>query len=80
MSNTRCWKRRLPALAIATSLLGGCATVGCLKICPGFRAIREPLSGTSHMPESGGGRVERSVVDWTGQKWDRPRLSHVLNG
>ena len=28
MSNARCWKRRLAALVIATSLLSGCATVG----------------------------------------------------
>jgi len=28
MSNARCWKRQLAALAIATSLLSGCATVG----------------------------------------------------
>ena len=28
MSNARCWKRRLAVLAIATSLLSGCATVG----------------------------------------------------
>lgn len=28
MSNAGCWKRRLAALAIATSLLSGCATVG----------------------------------------------------
>lgn len=28
MSNARCWKRRLAVLAIATSLLIGCATVG----------------------------------------------------
>ena len=28
MSNARCWRRRLAVLAIATSLLGGCATVG----------------------------------------------------
>lgn len=27
-SNARCWKRRLAVLAIATSLLSGCATVG----------------------------------------------------
>lgn len=27
MSNARCWKRRLAVLAIATSLLSGCATV-----------------------------------------------------
>ena len=27
MSNARCWKRQLAALAIATSLLSGCATV-----------------------------------------------------
>ncbi len=27
-SNAGCWKRRLSVLAIATSLLGGCATVG----------------------------------------------------
>ncbi|MBC7152746.1 MAG: hypothetical protein H5U22_25560 [Rhizobium sp.] len=27
MSNTRCWRLRLAVLAIATSLLGGCATV-----------------------------------------------------
>ena len=52
----------------------------CLKIVSGSCAIREPLSGTSHMPESGGGRVETVVVVRTGQKLDRPRLSHVLNG
>ncbi len=28
MSNARCWKQQLAALAIATSLLSGCATVG----------------------------------------------------
>jgi hypothetical protein len=28
MSNDECWRRRLVALAIATSLLSGCATVG----------------------------------------------------
>ena len=28
MSNARCWKRQVAALAIATSLLTGCATVG----------------------------------------------------
>lgn len=27
-SNAGCWRRRLAALAIATSLLSGCATVG----------------------------------------------------
>ena len=27
-SNAGCWKRRLAVLAIATSLLSGCATVG----------------------------------------------------
>jgi len=27
-SNVGCWKRRLAVLAIATSLLSGCATVG----------------------------------------------------
>jgi hypothetical protein len=38
MSNARCWKRRLAALAIATSLLSGCATVGSdtgiATVCP----------------------------------------------
>ena len=38
MSNARCWKRRLAVLAIATSLLSGCATggseVGGLGLCP----------------------------------------------
>ena len=38
MSNARCWKRRLAALAIVTSLLSGCATVrsedGRLATCP----------------------------------------------
>lgn len=38
MSNARCWMRRLAALAIATSLLSGCATVrsegGRLATCP----------------------------------------------
>ena len=38
MSNARCWKRRLAVLAIATSLLSGCATVGSedgrLATCP----------------------------------------------
>ena len=37
-SNARCWKRRLTALAIVTSLLSGCATVrsenGRLATCP----------------------------------------------
>lgn len=28
MSNARCWKRQIAALATATSLLSGCATVG----------------------------------------------------
>ncbi|SFB98443.1 hypothetical protein SAMN04488094_102140 [Tropicimonas isoalkanivorans] len=28
MSTARCWKQRLAALAIVTSLLSGCATVG----------------------------------------------------
>ena len=28
ISNARCWRLRLAALAIATSLLSGCATVG----------------------------------------------------
>ncbi|GGB63525.1 hypothetical protein GCM10011316_39240 [Roseibium aquae] len=40
MSNARCWRRRLAALAIATSLLSGCATVrseeGWLAACPPF--------------------------------------------
>lgn len=38
MSTTGCWKRRLAVLAIATSLLSGCATVGSedgrLATCP----------------------------------------------
>jgi hypothetical protein len=38
MPNARCWKRQLAALAIATSLLSGCATggsdVGRLSTCP----------------------------------------------
>lgn len=38
MSNARCWKRRLAALAIVTSLFSGCATVrsedGRLATCP----------------------------------------------
>lgn len=37
-SNAGCWKRHLAALAIATSLLSGCATVGSepggLAVCP----------------------------------------------
>lgn len=37
-SNAECWKRRLAVLAIATSLLSGCATVrsehGRLATCP----------------------------------------------
>ncbi|ROU03889.1 hypothetical protein EAT49_00300 [Histidinibacterium lentulum] len=36
--NARCWKRRLAVLAIVTSLLSGCATVGseggALGACP----------------------------------------------
>lgn len=36
--NARCWRRRLAVLAIATSLLSGCATVGSKRgvasICP----------------------------------------------
>ena len=38
MSNARCWKQQLAALAIVTSLLSGCATVrsedGRLATCP----------------------------------------------
>lgn len=38
MFNAGCWKRRLAALAITTSLLSGCATVGSdgimLGACP----------------------------------------------
>ena len=38
MSNAKCWRRQLAALAIATSLLSGCATVrseeGRLATCP----------------------------------------------
>lgn len=38
ISNARCWRLRLAALAIATSLLSGCATVrsedGRLATCP----------------------------------------------
>ena len=38
MSNAGCWKRRLAVLAIATSLLSGCATVGSeprvATVCP----------------------------------------------
>ena len=51
----------------------------CLKTVPGFCAIGEPLSGTSYMPESGGGRIERMEVPGIVRKLDRPRLSHVLN-
>lgn len=35
MSNAECWKRRLAALAIATSLLSGCATVGSDRVVQG---------------------------------------------
>jgi hypothetical protein len=38
MSNARCWRRRLVVLAIATSSLSGCATVGSeprvTTVCP----------------------------------------------
>ena len=38
MSNAGCWRRRLAALAIATSLLSGCATdgsdTGMATVCP----------------------------------------------
>ena len=38
MSKARCWKQQLAALAIATSLLSGCATVTsegrAVRICP----------------------------------------------
>lgn len=37
-SNARCWRRRLVVLAIATTLLGACATVGSepriATVCP----------------------------------------------
>lgn len=37
-SSAGCWRRRLAALAIATSLLSGCATVGfesgSVNVCP----------------------------------------------
>lgn len=32
--------------------------ISCLRLRHGSRAIREPLSGTSYMPVSGGGRIE----------------------
>ena len=35
MSNARCWKRQVAALAIATSLLSGCATVGSDRVAHG---------------------------------------------
>ena len=44
----------------------------CLKKSPGSGAIQKPLSGTAHMPESGGGRIGRMVVFRTGQKLDAP--------
>jgi uncharacterized protein YceK len=34
VSNAGCWKRQLAALAIATSLLSGCATVGSNEVGP----------------------------------------------
>lgn len=34
-SNAGCWKRQLAALAIATSLLSGCATVGSDRVVQG---------------------------------------------
>ncbi len=34
----------------------------CLKNTPGSCAIREPLSGTSNMPDSGGGRIVVEMV------------------
>ena len=38
MSNARCWERRLAVLAIATSLLSGCAAVSsdgrAVRTCP----------------------------------------------
>jgi len=40
MSNARCWKRRLAVLAIATSLLSGCATVGSE---PGIATVCPPV-------------------------------------
>ena len=40
MSNAGCWKRQLAALAIATSLLSGCATVGSE---PGIATVCPPV-------------------------------------
>ena len=34
MSNARCWRRRFADLAIAASLLSGCATVGSEEVGP----------------------------------------------
>ncbi len=39
-SNAGCWKRHLAALAIATSLLSGCATVGSE---PGIATVCPPV-------------------------------------
>lgn len=52
MSNARCWKRQLAALAIATSLLSGCATVGSepriTTVCPpGVEYTRELQARTA---------------------------------
>ncbi|WP_334312367.1 hypothetical protein [Roseovarius sp. ZX-A-9] len=40
MSNARCWKQLLAALAIITSLLSGCATVGSE---PGIATVCPPV-------------------------------------
>ncbi len=40
MSNDRCWRRRLAVLAITTSLLSGCATVGSE---PGIATVCPPV-------------------------------------
>lgn len=40
ISNARCWKRRLAVLAIALSLLSGCATVGSE---PGIATVCPPV-------------------------------------
>ena len=40
VSNARCWKRRFAVLAIATSLLSGCATVGSE---PGIATVCPPV-------------------------------------
>jgi hypothetical protein len=83
MSNARCWKRRLAVLAIAASLLSGCATVssdgGGPAVCPPVAAYRQEIQAQAAeelalQPE--GSAIEEMLADY-GVLRDQVRLCRI---